>query len=501
MSVLIKNVTVLAGDASRPSQKDIFISGNKISAIGSFPEKAAEETIDGQGGYVSPGFIDIGTTSDHYLSLFENPEQWDFLRQGVTTMIGGQCGSSLAPLLYGSLESIQKWADVSKMNIDWHTVKEFLSHVQKLRLGVNFATLTGHSTIRRGIIGEELRDLTAHETQLFEKILRQSFRDGSFGLSTGLEYIHARNTPYKELLSLASTVRAENLLYSIHLRSVDCDVEKSVDEALKLSKESQVNMLISHLVPVKGFEEQYLRILDKLDALPKERNVHFDVYPFPVSTVPIHRLLPFWMRNQGILEIKKAIRDPWMIPRIIKEFPVVNSLDIQIAYAPGNESLSGKTLKDVQEMYEIDDVGGALLHLMACTDLRAVIHIKNINGDLLKKALSHDRSLVSSHAPNFGKDTSFTHSDRSTKTFPEFLRLFLEDKSLSIERAVEKITLAPAKKLGLKKRGMLKEGNFADCAVFKDGLVRFVILGGQVVVRNGEITGIRAGETVKKHRQ
>src|SRR3989344_3650682 len=139
MTLLIKNVQILGGSPSQvlpgkisegkekfSGTKDVFITGDKISAIGDFSNKKADEVIDGQGAYLSPGFIDVNTDSDHYLSLFDYPEQEDFLRQGVTRIIGGMCGSSLAPLLYGSLESVRKWGDVSKANVDWHTMQEFL---------------------------------------------------------------------------------------------------------------------------------------------------------------------------------------------------------------------------------------------------------------------------------------------------------------------------------------------------------------------------------------
>src|SRR3989344_5423724 len=105
MTLLIKNVRILGGAETFSGTKDVFINGDKISAIGNFSGKDADTVIEGQGAYLAPGFIDVNTDSDHYFSLFDYPEQDDFLRQGVTTIIGGMCGSSLAPLLYGSLES------------------------------------------------------------------------------------------------------------------------------------------------------------------------------------------------------------------------------------------------------------------------------------------------------------------------------------------------------------------------------------------------------------
>src|SRR5271156_5709432 len=124
MTLLIKNVRILGANREIPEPTDVFVNDEKISAIGSFPQKNADEILDGQGAYLSPGFIDVNTDSDHYLTLFDHPGQEDFLKQGVTTIFGGMCGSSLAPLLYGSLESIRKWSGRESINVDWHTMKE-----------------------------------------------------------------------------------------------------------------------------------------------------------------------------------------------------------------------------------------------------------------------------------------------------------------------------------------------------------------------------------------
>src|SRR3989344_4019528 len=142
MTLLIKNVQILGGAQDLPERSGVFISGSKISAIGNFPDKTAEEVIDGQGAYLSPGFIDVNTDSDHYLTLFEHPSQEDFLRQGVTTIFGGMCGSSLAPLIYGTLESLRKWGgDEGRVNIDWHTMAEFLTSLDRRPLALNFGTM------------------------------------------------------------------------------------------------------------------------------------------------------------------------------------------------------------------------------------------------------------------------------------------------------------------------------------------------------------------------
>src|SRR3989338_9672270 len=179
-TLLIKGVQIVDGTGRPQFKGDIFIKDKKISAIGPFGGKSADAVIDGLGAFAAPGFIDVNTDSDHPLTLFSNPSQREFLLQGVTTVIGGHCGASLAPLLYGTLESIRKWADPTEININWHTVGELLKTLDKLPLGVNFATLAGHSTIRRALVGESNRRLTQKELAVFQKILEQSLDEGAY---------------------------------------------------------------------------------------------------------------------------------------------------------------------------------------------------------------------------------------------------------------------------------------------------------------------------------
>ena len=252
MTLLIRNVQILGGVRDFPGPMDVFIAGDKISSIGHFPSKTADQVLDGQGAYLSPGFIDVDTDSDHYLTLFDYPSQDDFLKQGVTTIFGGMCGSSLAPLLYGSLESMRKWGgSEEKVNVNWHSVAELLAMMDKRPLGVNFGTLIGHSTIRRSLAGDELRDLTKNELNVFAETLRKALQEGAFGLSTGLGYVHGRNATPAELRMLAAIVREFGGIYATHLRDLGAGVEGSIEETIALTENSGVKTLVNHLFPLR----------------------------------------------------------------------------------------------------------------------------------------------------------------------------------------------------------------------------------------------------------
>ena len=156
MTLLIRNVQILGGVREFPEPMDVFVAGDKISAIGHFPNKNADEVLDGQGAYLSPGFIDVDTDSDHYLTLFDYPSQDDFLKQGVTTIFGGMCGSSLAPLLTDRSNLCGNGAEGRKSECQLAYDGGVSCGDRQAPLGVNFGTLVGHSTIRRALVGDTL---------------------------------------------------------------------------------------------------------------------------------------------------------------------------------------------------------------------------------------------------------------------------------------------------------------------------------------------------------
>jgi len=532
MTLLIKNVQVLGSAQKLPPRIDIFISGDKISAFGNFPTRGADEVIEGQGMYVSPGFIDVDTDSDHYLTLFDNPGQEDFLKQGVTTIIGGHCGSSLAPLLYGTLESIRKWADIDRVNVNWNTMKEFLDVFEKRRLGVNFATLVGHSTIRRALIGETSRNLTKNELGVLGETVKRALIEGGLGFSTGLGYTHSRATPYQEIKFLAEIVKNYGGVYATHLRKGGPELNESVDETLKILNDTGAKILVSHFLPHFGEEKEYETALEKFNRLSPDADFHFDLYPYDTVAAPLYTFLPVWAQNGNLETMNAALEDEWQRSKIIKELPELGEEDFVVAQAPKNEALAGLSLKNIKELYGTSDAKETLVKLMLSTKLRAVVSYKNVNQDLLEKALCHPRSLIASNATSFSdsKKEKVITPESATSTFTKFLSLAEQSNLMTLEEAIRKITLEPAKKFGLKNRGEIKEGNFADIVGFsppsqgygragvsgtrpalpadrqadgqgKDIEIKFVVVNGQIALQNGAPRNTVSGKVLRNGRQ
>jgi len=508
MTLLIKNVQVVGGArgvsagaaGANAAAMDVFVSDNKISAIGNFPDKKADVVLDGQGAYLSPGFIDCNTGSDHYLTLFDNPGQEDVIRQGVTTIMGGMCGASLAPLLYGSLETLQKWGDTDRINVNWHTMAEFLTVMDKHPASVNFGTLVGHATIRRAIVGEALRELTRNELGVFARTLEAALAEGAFGFSTGLSYVHARKTPYAELRSLAEIVKKYHGVYATHLRQEAIGIKEAVEETIKLARETGVSTLISHFAPVVGAEKEYEEALVLIEALPPEIDLRFDISPSTSSLSPIYTFLPEWTQNGGIGVMQQNIKDEWLLPRIKKDIPALDEDDFVIAQAPGNEILVGRSLKEVKDIYDVSDSRDALLRLMQALRLKGSVLYKNLDADLVARAIASPRSLVASNAPSVGdRATGIKHfkSDRATATFSAFLALVEEKKSMPFEDAIRKITLDPARMFGIADRGAIKEGNYADLVCFRGNEVKFTVVNGKVVEKESEFQSAFPGRTLR----
>lgn len=461
MMLLIKNVKIIDGSGKPAYPSDVLVVGDKISAIGNFPHRQADQVIEGLGGYLTPGFIDIGTKSDHDLTLLTDPQQQNYLTKGITTIIGGHCGASLAPLLYGSLESIRKWADVDQININWNTVEEFFLAIKKIKLGINFGTLIGHSTIRRALVGEEQRELTEKEIKVFQAIIKESLSAGALGLSTGLSFVHARHTPYRELQQLTSILNHHNAVHAIHLRNEKENIYSSINEVVKLYRETGVSTLISHLRPLKNLGQDFDAAFDLLNKTTGLMNIHFDTDLSDTSIVPAYTLLPLWAQEGNLETMLELISQPASAKKIVKEIKFKKS-ELTIAKAIGHSFLENKEITDSKELLEI----------MRVTKLRTLIAHKNIDYPRLKKIAFSNKSLITA----------------SSDGFDSFLKI--------ADQKIEKITGQIAQKFNIKNRGIIKEGNFADLVLLLNNQVHYVIINGQVAVYKGAPKPVTAGQVL-----
>ncbi|MFZ5982533.1 MAG: amidohydrolase family protein, partial [Patescibacteria group bacterium] len=217
--VLIKNGIIVDGTGQASFRGDVGIKEEKISKIGDLSNERGEIEIDADGRMICPGFVDINNHSDTYWRIFSNPDLESLVYQGITTIVGGNCGTSLAPLRSPeTINSVQKWTDLSKVTVDWIDLPEFFTVLSKSPLAVNFGTLVGHATLRRGFLGDEARNPTLDEMEVMEEMLKKSLERGSLGMSTGLVYTHAKLTGEEELERLARIIKKKEKVYTTHIR-------------------------------------------------------------------------------------------------------------------------------------------------------------------------------------------------------------------------------------------------------------------------------------------
>ncbi len=255
-TILIKNVQLIDGTGGSAIKADVLVKKDKISVVANSINYKAKEIIDAMGAYLAPGFIDINNVADRTFDIFNNSYCGNLLKQGVTSIIGGHNGFSLAPLIYGSLEAIRPWADIRKINVDWHSLREFFKTFKRRKIGVNFGTFLGHTTVRYDIIHDAhkmiFRDLTQNELAILNLMMNKNLNPpagGAFGISIGLDHPFVSETSYFEIKKMAEITAKAGGILSYNLKDNKEGIVDSVKKAVFLAKETGVKMLINNFRP------------------------------------------------------------------------------------------------------------------------------------------------------------------------------------------------------------------------------------------------------------
>lgn len=520
--MLIKNGTIIDGTGKPRYNADVRIGGDRIEDIGHFAPAKREISIDATGKFVTPGFVDILNRSDTHFSLFDPAGFRSLLKQGVTTVLGGGCGASLAPVINGeSIKALQKWEDVSKANINWATTKEFLNEVERHNLGVNFATLTGHATLRRGIIGDNFEKLSLENLKKLEYLLEESIAEGSFGLSLGLSYSHEKAADQEELEHFANVVKKNKGVLAAHLRDEGKGLLQAVDEIISIAAKCKIS---THIYHFKGFGREswgvFPRALENIERARSEGvNITFDAYPYDITSSVLYLLLPDWVSYGGKSEVVKRLRDKSARQKIVEEMAekIGDFENIIIARGDIDPIFIGATLKEIAAKQEVGVIE-ALLNMILASEDRLVGFMPFINERNMEIAITAKCAMIASdgggHKITEKKIGMLTHP-RSFGAFPKFLREFTREKNiLSWEEAIYKITLLPAEKIGLYKRGQLARGYFADLVIFDPEKIRdnatfkdpfqyaegmgYVLVNGGFALRRGKLQKGRYGKVLRK---
>jgi len=520
--IIIKNGTIIDGTGQSMFLGDIGIKEKKINSIGDLQNEKAEKIIDARGRYVAPGFIDINNHSDTYWRIFPDPDLESLIYQGVTTILGGNCGSSLAPLVNKNIiQSIQKWTDIRGLNLNWLKVGEFLQEVEKKKLSVNFATLVGHGTLRRGFVGDEARSLTLEEIGAMKKMLKNAMKEGSFGLSTGLVYTHGKLASENEIEELAGTVKDCGGVYVTHIRGEGKELLKSVKEAIRIAQTTKVKLQISHL---KAMGKKNWRLMQKAIDLVEEAkvkgiDVSFDIYPYTETGSVLYTLLPDWVAEGGKKMMIHRLKDRETRFKVINEMQEdgFDYSKVIISISPLNRILSRKKIVDIAEA-QGKSVEETIIEILIAGEGRVVTIMDVLSKENVIKGIQSPYSMIASNGSGYNlnhRNSGELVHPRNFGTFPRLLGQYVrEQKILTWEEAIKKISGLPAEKFGFKKRGTIAKGNFADIAIFDpekiDDLatvenpyqysegISWVLVNGKVILENGKYNGVRAGEVLRK---
>lgn len=473
--ILIKNGTVIDGSGRPMYRCDIAVKEGYIVAIGDLTGAHARRVIDAIGQYVTPGFIDVNNHSDTYWRLLAHPELESLLYQGVTTIIGGNSGSSLAPLVNPEImRSIQKWTDVEKINFNWLSMKDFLREIERRCPAVNFATLVGHGTIRRGTMKDKSLAITPDEIGVMQRMLEVALKEGAIGLSTGLMYTHARGAGMRELLALVKTAVSQGGIYATYVRDEGEGLVKSVEEAITLAHDALAPLHISHL---KAVGKNNWHLMDEAfnlieTAAMNDIEVSFDVYPYTTTGSVLYTLLPEWVTREGRKMMLERLKDPSVRSTVLRDMrqKETDYSQILIASSTLSKMLSRRKISEIAAL-QGKSPEETVLDFLTASNGQAIVSLEALSEKNVLKAIQHPFSIISSNGVGYDighAETGELVHPRNFGTFPKvFSEYVRKQKALSWEEAVHKMTGKPASKFRLEKRGLLQEGYFADIVVFQ----------------------------------
>lgn len=498
--LLILNGRIVDGSGAPAYDGDIAVTGDKIAKIGDLGAANAIRVIDARGSFVAPGFVDLHNHADR--NIGSNPAMENYLHQGVTTILTGNCGNS--PVHLG----------------------EYFRTIEETGIALNLATLIGHNAVRREVMGNDDRAPTGDELEQMGGLVKAAMDDGAFGMSTGLIYLPGTYSETDEVVSLARVVAAEGGIYASHIRNEFDLIVDAIEEAITVGREAELPVQISHFkVADNSMWGDSTITLGLVDAARAEGlDVTIDQYPYTAGSTGLANVLPSWARSGSQEDFQARLDDPETRARIKAD--TIDKLNgaraagdlsrITIASFPDHPEYAGKTMAEVTLMNgreptiengaEVamdilyDGGGSAIYHMMVEEDVRRIMRAPYTS-------IASDGSAVP-----FGKNVPHL---RNYGTFPRVLGKYVRDEGvLSLEEAIHKMSGMPAARINLDARGILREGMTADINIFDLEAVHdnedwanphqyasgfsHVIVGGVLVIDDGKRTDAFPGRVLKK---
>ncbi|HEY5885842.1 MAG TPA: D-aminoacylase [Pyrinomonadaceae bacterium] len=527
--LLIRNGTIIDGSGRPGYRADLAIKGDRIERIGKLSGVNARRVIDATGKVVAPGFIDLLGQSEHFLLI--DPRAMSKVMQGVTTEVTGE-GESIAPVNERLIKEQEDFTRPYNLTIDWRTLEEYFMRLERQGTGVNFATFVGASQVRAYVIGFDNRPPTATELEQMKELVASAMRDGALGLSTSLQYVPARFAQTDEIVELAKVARQHGGIHATHQRSEANALDESLEEVFEIARRAQIPVEIWHLKT--AYKKNWGRMPEVLAKIRRARaqglDITADIYPYIAGSTSLSASLPPWVLEGGREKMLERMRDMRIRQHLKKEL-MTDSKDWENIFLGSGgaegvligsvinrqfQSLQGKRLSQIareQGKEPLDalfdlivaDNGqtSAIYFMMSEADMRAAMRADFVSfcTDSGARATDGPLSAAKSHPRGWG-------------SYPRILgRYVREEKILTLPQAIHKMTGGPAKRVGLRERGLLQQGFFADITIFDPQRVidkatfempnqyaegiSYVVTNGQISVDDGKRTTALAGRILR----
>ena len=454
--------------------------------------------------------------------------------QGVTTAVVGNCGLSMAPLNPANLTLLKKYLSPflvsdSDYKWDWKTVKEYYEKVEAGRITLNLAPLVGQGTIRLAAKGFDSNEASKGEMAEMKRLLEQALEDGAFGMSTGLIYPPGTYSSTEELIELASVLSKYGAIYATHMRNESDRLIEAVEEAIRIGEENGIAVEISHHKAAGrtnwGKVNATLRLIEQ--ARKRGVEVNCDVYPYTAGSTTITAILPVWALEGGVEKMLERLKSNETREEIKKEISEGTSEGenwiksagwdgIVIGECPSDKKYEGKSLESILKGKDkLDAPYEGFFDWLLEIKGSATMVIFVMNEDDVRTVISNPLTSVISDSWVTAPSAGGKPHPRVYGTFPRVLARYVrEEKLLTLEDAIRKMTSLPAGKLRVEDRGIIREGLWADIVIFdpdtiKDKAtysdphqypegIKYVIVNGQVVVENGKLTGAMPGKVLRR---
>jgi N-acyl-D-amino-acid deacylase len=495
--ILIKNGKILDGTGNTWYYADVAVKNGRIAAIGKMPLANATRTIDARGLIVAPGFIDVHGHIEN--GILTRPTADNFIYDGVTTVITGNCGGSET------------------------SIKTFFNKLDSTKTSINIASLIGHNTVRRMVMGEVNRLAAADEQKKMEALVTKSMQEGAVGLSTGLIYLPGMYSNTEEVVGLAKAAAIYNGVYASHIRNEENGVADAITEAINIGKQANIPVQISHFkVSHKANWGRSKETLALVEAARKEGyDVTIDQYPYTASSTNLGVRLPDWCLSGGTDSLKLRIKDPVLHKRIVddmldqlRSYKYKNYSFAVVASHAADSTLNGKSITEINRLKgrkaKAREEAETILDMMVAGGAQMVYH--GMDEKDVRYFLRYPHNMIGADA-GVSNGKGMPHP-RAYGTNARILGKYVrEEKIISLEEAIRRMTSLAAQKFKLKNRGLLQEGYMADIVIFNEAEVidkstfeqphqfsagfYFVMVNGQLVIDNGKHTGIKSGQTLK----